>query len=209
MAKSGVEGTQAVVKVLSEIPAKFLNKAKQIIDLNARLLQRYIREEKMTGGTTDTRLRVRSGRLRASVIPIKAEVKETRIEGGVSIGTIYGRVHVGPVGQVTTMTPKKGKYLTIPLSGAMTKSGVSKGSARSEAFGETFVAKSKAGNLIIFGKKRITKGKKAGELRSQVIPLFLLLKSVKVKARIHPQELISWIEPKMREDFTKKGIKVV
>ena len=194
---------------IGKIPPNIFKQAERIITRQARAMQRYVRTEHLTGGTTDTRLRARTGKLRASCIPIKTEIKEGSVEGGISFGTVYGRVHVGPKGQTTTITPKKGKYLTIPLPAAMTGAGVARGSARQGPWGETFVAKSKeTGSLIIFGKRKITSGKKVGELRGQITPLFLLLKSVRIKARVHPEELIAWIKPKMIEDFLKGGIEV-
>jgi len=193
---------------IGKIIPNIFKQAERIITRQAREMQRYIRTEHLTGGTTSTRLRVRTGKLRASCIPIKTEIKEGSVEGGISFGTVYGRVHIGPKGQVTTITPKKGKYLTIPLPAAMTGAGVARGSARQGPWGETFVAKSKAGNLIIFGKRKITTGKKAGELRGQATPLFLLLKSVKIKARIHPEDIKEWIRPKLIQDFIDHGVKV-
>jgi len=193
---------------IGKIPPNIFKQAERIITRQARAMQRYVRTEHLTGGTTSTRLRVRTGKLRASCIPIKTEIKEGSVEGGISFGTVYGRVHIGPKGQVTTITPKKGKYLTIPLPAAMTGAGVARGSARQGPWGETFVAKSKAGNLIIFGKRKITTGKKAGELRGQATPLFLLLKSVKIKARIHPEDIKAWIRPKLIQDFIDHGVKV-
>jgi len=51
-------------------------------------------------------------------------------------------------------------------------------------------------------------GKKAGELRGKITPLFLLLKSVRVKARIHPEDIKAWIRPKLIQDFIDHGVKV-
>jgi hypothetical protein len=165
----------------------------------------------MTGGTTEDRLAVRTGRLRASVLPIKAEIKGNTIEGGVSIGTVYARVHVGPAGQTTVIKPKMAKYLTIPLLAAKAGrggQGPGKGTARGGPWGETFVAKSRAGNLIIFGRLKVTKGPRVGQLRQNIVPLFLLKKQVTIKARIHPEELISWVQPQVREDFINEGWQV-
>lgn len=208
MKESGIDGFDELNKALDNVPVKLLLNAVRIIDINSRLMQSHIRTEHLTGGTTETRLRVRSGRLRGSVIPLKTEVKSDRVEGGVSIGTTYGRVHFGPKGQKTKIVPKKGKYLTIPLPAAMTRAGVAKGGAKSGQWGDTFIAKSKAGNLIIFGKRRIMKDKKEGELRGQVVPLFVLKKSVTVPARVHPQDILNWIAPKMMEDFKNKGLEM-
>ncbi len=199
---------------LLSLPEKVVKNAERILNLEARALQKYIRIEKMTGGTTDTRLRVRSGRLRDSVIPIPAKITNTGVEAGVGIGNQadgtlrYARVHIGPAGQQTTIRPKKGKYLTIPLDAAMTPTGQLKAPATSDMWGETFVRKSKKGNLIIFGKVQVTKGKHAGEYRGDAVPLFLLRKEVTIKARIHPAELLDWIKPRMLEDFSSKKFKV-
>jgi len=194
---------------IGKIPPNIFKQAERIITRQARAMQRYVRTEHLTGGTTSTRLRVRTGKLRASCIPIPTEIKEGSVEGGISFGTVYGRVHVGPKGQTTTITPKKGKYLTIPLPAAMTGAGVARGSARQGPWGETFVAKSKeTGSLIIFGKRKITSGKKVGELRGQITPLFLLLKSVRIKARVHPEDIKEWIRPKLIQDFIDHGVKV-
>jgi len=61
-------------------------------------------------------------------------------------------------------------YLTIPLPAVKTKAGKTRGGARS--FKNTFVKKSKKGNLIIFQNK----GK-------DIIPLFLLRKKVTLKGK--------------------------
>lgn len=203
---------------IGKIVPSIFKQAERIITRQARVMQSYVRTEHLTGGTTSTRLRVRTGKLRASCIPIKTEIKESSVEGGISFGTIYGRVHIGPKGQTTTITPKKGKYLTIPLPAAMTKAGVGKGSAMFGPWTNTFVRKSKAGNLIMFGQMTsyskvkvggvAVKGLAIRNIRGQAIPLFLLLKSVKVKARVHPEDIKAWIRPKLIQDFIDHGVKV-
>lgn len=71
-----------------------------------------------------------------------------------------------------TVKPRHGKYLTVPLPPALTARGVLRKPARS--WDNTFVFKSKAGNLII-GQKRGKRGK--------VISLFVLKKRVDIPAR--------------------------
>jgi len=213
MVESKIEGVEELRIKLSQLPEGFKKRAVVIINRNAIALQRYVRAEKLSGGTTADRLAVRSGKLRASIKLLKTEITEDGVEGGISLGggLRYGRVHIGPRGQVSVIKPKHGKYLTIPLEAAKAGKGgqgPGRGSARGGPWGETFVGKSKAGNLIIFGRLRITKGKRVGELRSRIVPLFLLKKQVIIRARIHPEELIAWIKPKMIEDFLKGGIEV-
>jgi len=173
----------------------------------------YLRNERFTGGTTDSKLAVRTGRLRASVRPDNIKVEPDSVEAGVSFGTIYARVHVGPRGQVTTIRPKRAKMLAIPLAAAMTAAGVSKGTPRRGPWGETFIRALKnpggKGQAIIFGKQEITKGPRAGKLRAKIVPLFILMRSVEIKARIHPEEILDYMEPRMRKELLSQGIKVV
>lgn len=78
-----------------------------------------------------------------------------------------------------TITPKRVKYLTIPLAAALTASGAPrKASARDWA--NTFVGKSKGGALIIFQKV----GKKS------IIPLYVLKRSVTIPARHYMSETL-------------------
>jgi hypothetical protein len=191
---------------LPKIAPRLMSVAKRVLNTNSVLLASHIKTEHMTGGTSDTRLAVRSGRLRASCVAIRAVEKEGSVEAGVAIGTVYARTHIGPPGQITTIIPKRGKYLAIPLGAAKSAAGVSKGSVREGPWGATFVRKTKKGALIIFGRQEITKGYRMGMLRSKIVPLFLLLKSVSIPARIDPQEQIDWIMPKIKDDFKAKGI---
>jgi hypothetical protein len=201
-----LEGKERIEPRLNMVLSKLGSMARKAINESSVLLASYMKTDRFTGGTTPTRLKVRSGRLRASVKSIKAAEKEGQITGGASIGTKYARVHVGPKGQKTTIKPKRGKYLTIPLPAAQTRAGVTRGPARSTVWANTFVAKTKAGNLIIFGKKTVAKGAKAGQAKGAIVPLFLLLKSVTVPSRIDPKDVLRWIRPRVIEAFKKSGI---
>lgn len=196
-----IQGEEQLRINLRGMPAKILKQAVKIISIGSRVLQRYLRVQRMTGGTSSTRLAVRSGRLRASVVPTPILQDPNSVSGGINVGAVYSRVHIGRRGQKTVIRPKKGKYLAIPIGEALTKAGVAKGGPTSNRWGKTFVQKSKKGNLIIFGQKRIMKEKREGELRSAVLPLFLLLKQVTIPARIDPQEAMDFIKPKLIQDF--------
>lgn len=112
------------------------------------------------------------------------------------------------------ITPKSSKYLTIPLSGALTQTGRKRGDARS--FENTFVRRTKKGHLIMFqrvqdefmkaGKDgwadmaddrraRIVGGKyladrrrarkgRRGKFDRRIRPLFLLLPRVSLQPRL-------------------------
>jgi len=141
-------------------------------------------------------LQTRSGKLKKSVVNIPATRDGDIIRGAIGIGTVYGRVHFGKAGQVTTIRPVHAGALTIPLPAAMDAHGVARGSARDKSiFGETFLGKSKAGNMIIFGKMLYVKGAKAGQAKGGLKPLFVLKQSVSVPSRIHPEDLRAFVQP--------------
>ena len=87
--------------------------------------------------------------------------------------------------------PKNAKALTIPLPAAMDSNGTARGSARDKAiFGETFIAKG-----IIFGNLNYVRGKKAGQTKGDIVPLFVLKKSVDVPVQITSESLRDWVQP--------------
>jgi len=208
-----IEGNfQEVLARFGGAKAYIIGATKKVVSAASIKLQRHIRQDLFQpypGGTTATTLSTRSGILKKSVKTIPSTVEGTEVKGGVSIGTKYSPVHFGKRGQVTHITPKRGKFLAIPLPDAMNGQGVAKGGPRDEAiFGETFIAKSKKGNLIIFGKTLYVKGKKAGQAKGGLKPLFVLKSSVDVPARIHPEDLREYIMPHITEGLQaiKQGL---
>jgi hypothetical protein len=172
-----------------------------IINQSSRSLINYLRTEKMTGGTTDFRLKKRSGMLADTYTKQRNAIKtDEGIQGSVEIGGAYAGVHIGPQGQITHIVPKNSQYLAIPIGdAAQTAAGVTRGGPQSGAFGGTFIARSKKGNLIIFGAQRYQKGKHAGETHGEITPLFVLKKFVDVKSRIFPKDLLEYTKPIMEK----------
>lgn len=190
----------------------FVGKAvTKMVNLVTIKTTRHIKEDlfgTFPSGTTRSTLSTRSGKLKKSVTNVPAKREGDIVRGGVGIGTVYGRVHFGKAGQVTEITPKNAKMLAIPLPAAQDSHGVARGAPRDAGiFGQTFIAKSKAGNLIIFGKLQYVKGKKAGQVKGDILPLFALKNSeyagslrkpcfsVSVAARIHPEDLQTFVQP--------------
>jgi hypothetical protein len=143
------------------------------------------------------------------------EDKSGAIDGGVTFGTIYARMHVGPRGQVTTVLPKNKKFLTIPLPAALTPAGVLRGGARSPIWGETFVMGGRNGGPLLIAGKRVKWKKSGGRSGAATgttdkffVPLFLLVKQVQVKARVHPEEILAWEMPRMIEAFRAAGMEL-
>jgi hypothetical protein len=121
----------------------------------------HIKKNKLSGQL----LKVRTGTLRRSI------EQRSRARGKKITGTIGSRLPYAKIQEEGgTVRPKKGQYLTIPTQFAKTAAGVVRGGARS--FANTFIQRSKRGNLLIF--------QKTGD---GIIPLFLLVKSVRIKPK--------------------------
>lgn len=202
-------------RALDGVEQRTLLFVKKILNKNARLLQTHVRAQYLSGISRagGSSLKRRSGTMAARTIPIPAqETAPGIVTAGISFGTRYAVTHIGPRGSSMTIRAKNVKYLTIPLEAMKTKAGVARGDAEyaREKYGRTFVRKSKKGNLIIFAQKGdMRKGREHGASGRQtktrgaggLIPLFLLRKEVTIKRRIHPKDLIEWIEPKILADF--------
>lgn len=104
----------------------------------------------------------RSVRVRGTVQTLEGEI------GGFPVKSWAGVHEYG-----ATIKTKRAKYLTVPLPAALTSKGVPKKKGARD-WQNTFVAKSKRGNLIIFQRR----GKK------KLIPLYVLKKRVRIPARM-------------------------
>lgn len=121
------------------------------------------------GATTPKTLSRRSGAMLNSI------VTSVKVEGQ-TFETIRGTIGGSMVARVqefgATITPKKAKFLTIPLPAALNSNGTPiKKSARE--WENTFVARSKAGNLIIFQRRG-----------AQIVPLYVLKTNVTIPPRL-------------------------
>lgn len=203
-----MSNTREVDEKIRKIPAVLLGEVKRVFDTESVLMGSRLQSRHLTGGTSDDRLGVRSGALRASVRALPGKVRGETVEGGVAFGTQYARTHVGPKGSKTTIKPKKpGGALTIPLKAALTPAGDLRAPATSRMWGETFIFKSRKGNAIIAGKKQITKGKRTGQYRQDIVPLFLLVPQVTIPARVHPEEIVAWEKPRLISALRKVSIR--
>jgi len=90
------------------------------------------------------------------------------MEAQMSTGTSYMTVQETGA----TIRPKRAKFLTVPTDYALDSRGIPlKRSARE--WGNTFVARSKKGNLIVFQKRG-----------RGIVPLYVLKKEVRIPARL-------------------------
>lgn len=96
----------ADTRELDILPARLIAGTVKGADEGSFYLRSYLLTEHLTGGTTKTRLGVRTGRLRSKTRPIEAKVAAGKVEAGVHIGVFYASVHIGPKGQETIIRPK-------------------------------------------------------------------------------------------------------
>jgi hypothetical protein len=177
---------------MDKVPPAIVKKLMRVFTLDSIWLQKLIREEHMSGPTGATTLSVKTGALRASVVPLKTEIVGDSVQAGVAIGgdTLSGkgtpagryvRVHVGPKGQITVIKPKKGMYLTIP-------------------FAQDYISKS---GKVIKAPAVITKR------TSRKFVTFRKVKQVSVPSRIHPEEITEAFSLKVLGDLSNIGINVL
>lgn len=117
----------------------------------------------------------RSGKLNASLNPNRIQVAG-EISQEITVGfTLTGIAAVHEKGAV--IVPKSAKYLTIPLPAALTARGTPK-LPNARAWSNTFVQRSKKGNLLIFQKKK----------DGSIVPLYVLVKQVIIPKRLNFEE---------------------
>lgn len=108
--------------------------------------------------------RVRSGRLRGSIGSGVRSRADGTVDAFVSANTKYAAAQ-----ERGATIHARGRYLTVPLGAVKTRAGVVRRSARD--YPGAFVIRSRAGKLLIVQKN----GKR-------IVPLFVLVQSVKVPA---------------------------
>ncbi len=151
-------------KVLSDELREFLDGVAQA------LVERH--SGAWPGGTTAQTLSRRTGGMVQSII-------ESVEVNGQTFDTIRGTIGGNLIARVqefgATITPKNAKFLTVPLPAALDGNGVPL-KKRARDWPNTFVAKSKAGNLIIFQRRG-----------AEIVPLYVLKTSVTIPPRLGMQ----------------------
>lgn len=146
------------------------------------------------GGTSPTTLSVRSGEgiqsIRDSVKVIGSTLNDLQ-------GEIGAKFPMSVHEEGATITPKKAKFLTIPLPAALNANGTPK-KASARDWDNTFVARSKAGNLIIFRKEG-----------TGIVPLYVLKTSVTIPPRLGLRKTINAAIPYFVERAMDEMVKAV
>ncbi len=130
------------------------------------------------GGQGDSRLPVgeRRGRLYRRKGNMLREIQQSVTVTGRGLDAIKGSISGPAVHEFgATIRPTRSQYLAIPLDAAKDSTGTPLPMSPRQ-FRDTFVARSKRGNLLIFQKR--------GGRFGRIVPLFALKKQVKVPARL-------------------------
>lgn len=124
------------------------------------------------GGTTDGTLSRRSGK-GVEAIRKSVEIKGSRLDTLTGMFRLEGPMVVHEYGATINA---KNKLLTIPLPAALNKNGTPKKRSAKE-WKNTFVARTRAGNLLIFQRRG-----------RNIVPLYVLKTQVSVPARLGLRE---------------------
>lgn len=140
------------------------------------VLTSNVQNKHLRGGTSSSRLGVRSGRLRSETRALRTKTEGSQVKGGFKIGVFYASTHFGPKGKVTTIKPRSSRYLTIPLPPALTAGGrPKKKSARDWGDRLTFIPRGGKSPLL------------AEVTRAGIRPFYVLKKEIDIKTRVHPE----------------------
>ena len=143
--------------------------------------------------TGTNRLSSRSGAGVKSIL----ESVDVKVHAGEVTGHIGGIFYLGTQEYGGVIRVKRSKYLTIPLPAALDARGVPL-KKRAREWANTFVKRSKAGNLIIFQKTA-----------SGIVPLYVLKKRVTIPKRLGMRDelvryrnlLLSFAQQDLRREF--------
>lgn len=136
------------------------------------------------GGTTEKSVSKRSGRL------VNAIVRSVKVSG-TTLSTIEGTMG-GPYYATiqefgATITPKSADFLAIPLPAALDDKGLPI-RRKPRDWDNTFVARTRRGNLVIFQKRL-----------SQIVPLYVLKASVRIPPRLGMRRTLRENMPRFME----------
>ena len=155
-----------VKRVFAKAPTSTLKRMTRALNDDGREWEGDMIERMRSGVTSGGGLRVRSGALRRS-LGYRVTSRTQGGTGGIGLRVFSAGVTYAPIQELGgVITPKRAKWLTIPLPPNMTPAGVTRLTAREVINKGGFFATSKKGNLLIFNR--------AGE------PQFVLKKKVRI-----------------------------
>lgn len=131
-------------------------------------------------------------------------------EGGKLLARVFSpvswaKVHIGPRGTMTIITPKAGRFLALPTDFVKRFRGhpVSPGYyAQAYKFVHRGIIFARVGGAGGPGRRaRAAAGEKYA--RGDLVPLYILKQRVVIRRRIHPEVLLHWVKPGFLADLKK------
>lgn len=122
--------------------------------------------------------------------------RSIRERGSQNINTVIGRITTGNMTvheTGATIHPRRSRFLTIPLPAAMDSRGVPL-RRRARDWDNTFVQRSRRGNLLIFRRDGF-----------RITPLYLLRESVRIRPRLQMDQTIVQLLP----DFEMRALNAI
>jgi hypothetical protein len=167
---------EALIGMLNGASTELTQELKKALQLVANKMQQLHGNPWTPSGGSSATLHSRSGG------GLRAIQRSIKVNGNGTLAGIAGRITTGPMAiheTGGTIRAKSAGYLTIPLPSALDQRGVPL-KKRAREWQNTFVARSKRGNLLIFQKRG----------RNNIVPLYILKPEVTIKPRLGMEKAI-------------------
>ncbi len=177
----------------------FDDAARPVSKLLLQSLRRVVKQMRKQHGSPWRAGGSGSSLFRRSGAGLRSIAKSVHVRQANTLDTVLGKIGAGfPISvheDGATITAKRSRFLTIPLPAALTSRGIPK-KKRARDWDDTFVARSKRGNLIIFQKQS----------DGGIVPLYLLKRSVTIPPRLRLGETLENVGMSF---FDAKAIRVI
>ena len=192
-----------IEKAFSDIDRRLLlgfdGAARPVSRLLKQSLQRVVKQMQRQHGTPWRAGGSGKNLFRRSGAGLRSIARSVHVRPARSLDTVLGKIGAGfPISvheEGATITAKRARFLTIPLPAALDSRGIPL-KRRARDWDDTFVARSKRGNLIIFQKQS----------DGGIVPLYLLKRSVVIPPRLRLGETLEKVGLSY---FDARAIKVI
>ena len=173
--------------------------ARPVSKLLLQSLQRVVKEMRRQHGTPWRAGGSGKNLFRRSGAGLRSIARSVHVRQAKSLDTVLGQIGAGfPISvheDGATVTAKRARFLTIPLPAALDNRGIPL-KRRARDWDNTFVARSKRGNLIIFQKQS----------DGGIVPLYVLKRSVTIPPRLRLGETLEKVGMSF---FDARAIRVI
>ncbi len=190
---------QALKDIDRRLLSGFDQSARPVSKLLLQSLRRVVKDMQKQHGTPWRAGGSGKSLFRRSGAGLRSIARSVHVRQANSLDTVFGKIGAGfPISvheDGATVTAKRARFLTIPLPAALNNRGIPL-KRRARDWDDTFVARSKRGNLIIFQKQS----------DGGIVPLYLLKRSVTIPPRLRLGETLEKVGMSF---FDAKAIRVI